>query len=87
MALLFSLYMLLDPAVGLAKLMQLTPLSMSFKLFIMALATGGFLCAWIGERLVFQWLAKALSRAHHRIWRHQGKSQKEYKVLLGQMRI
>ncbi|MCJ1476845.1 hypothetical protein MMC13_005514 [Lambiella insularis] len=50
-ALLFSAYMLLDPGSGLSDFMKLTPLSISFKLFILILAAGGFVCAWIGAAL------------------------------------
>ena len=86
-AVLFSLYMLLDPAAGFAAFMQLTYLSIKFKIFIVVLATGGFVCAYVAERHVFAWLAKVLGKVHDSIWPHRRKRRKEYKLLLEKMRI
>ena len=82
----FSLYMLLDPAAGFAAFMQLTYLSIKFKIFVMILSTGGFICAYVAERKVFTWLARALGKAHDSIWPHRRKKRKEYKLLLEKMR-
>ena len=84
--LLFSVYMLLDPGAGLAEFMQLTFLSTNFKLFIVVLVTGGFVCAWIGERHIFPGLAKAAGSTHDWIWPQRRKKRKEYKLLLEKMR-
>ena len=85
-ALLFSAYMLLDPGASLRAFMQLTFLSLQFKIFIIVIAIGGFICAWIGERHAFPWLAKALGRTHDWIWPQRRKTRKEYKVLSEKMR-
>jgi cation-transporting ATPase 13A2 len=87
LAFFFSIYMLFDPSEGFAKFMQLTYLSTSFKLFILALSVGGFGLAWVSERNVFLWLAKLIGKTHDRIWPHRMKKRKEYKVLAEKMRI
>ncbi|MCJ1256606.1 hypothetical protein MMC24_004430 [Lignoscripta atroalba] len=86
-ALLFSAYMLLDPGVWLAKFMQLTEMSVNFKIFILILALGGFACAWVAERYIFLWLAGFLGRIHDKTWPQRRKKRKQYKVLLDQMRM
>jgi len=85
-ALLFSSYMLFDPAESFAKFMQLTHMSVGFKLFVLVLAIGGFACAWIFERRVFLLLARAMGKIHDRLWPHWQKQRKKYKVLLEEMR-
>ena len=85
--LLFSAYMLLDPGAGLARFMQLTYLSIDFKIFILVLALGGFLFAWIAERRVFLWLARMIGKAHDRMWPQRRKKKKKYKLLQAKMRI
>lgn len=86
-AVLFSMYMLLDPGAGLTRFMQLTFLSINFKISILVLATGGFLCAWVAERKVFLLLAKAVGVVHDRIWPDRRKKRKVYKLLLEKMRM
>ena len=86
-AVLFSMYMLLDPAKGLADFMDLTYLSIPFKLFIIVLGAGGFICAYGAERKVFVWLARMIGSAHDWIWPHRRKKRKEYKVMLEKMRV
>ncbi|MCJ1247270.1 hypothetical protein MMC30_004484 [Trapelia coarctata] len=86
-ALLFSAYMLFDPGARLSSFMQLTYLSMDFKIFIIILAIGGFLCAWIAERRVFLWLARLIGQTHDWIWPQRRKKRKEYKILLAKMRM
>ena len=81
---LFSLYMLLDPAQGLARFMQLTYLSVSFKGVIVGLAAAGLAAAWVGERKAFVWLARGIGRVRGR---GRGKRRKEYKVLMEGMRV
>ncbi|KAL8962276.1 MAG: hypothetical protein Q9193_001298 [Seirophora villosa] len=61
-ALLFSLYMLFDPAAWLASFMQLTDMTAGFKVFILVLALGGFACAWIAEQRAFLWLARRMGK-------------------------
>ena len=79
--------MLLDPGVWLAKFMQLTEMSVNFKIFILILALGGFACAWVAERYIFLWLAGFLGRIHDKTWPQRRKKRKQYKVLLDQMRM
>jgi len=69
------------------KFMQLTYLAFDFKIFILALALAGFLCAWIAERRVFVWLARAIGQTHDWIWPQRRKKRKEFKVLIAKMRI
>lgn len=84
-ALLFSSYMLFDPAEAFAKFMQLTRMSVDFKLFILILAIGGFACAWVFERRVFLLLARSMGKIHDRLWPHRRKQRKKYKVFLEEM--
>lgn len=86
-ALLFSSYLLFDPAAWLAAFMQLTDMAVGFKIFILVLAVGGFSCAWISERRVFVWLARAVGRAQDYVCPHKRKIRKQYKTLLDSMRI
>lgn len=84
---LFSVYMLFDPGVWLANLMQLTDLSIDFKFVLLVLALGGLACAWIAERVMFLWLARLLGKLHDTLWPHRRKKRKEYKRLLEEMRM
>jgi len=80
-ALLVSSYMLLDPAKWLTDVMELTPMSGSFKTFIICLAAAGFVASYVGERIVFPRLAKQMARFGKRVWGLH-KKRKEYKVIL-----
>lgn len=84
---LFSMYLLLDPAEGLAEFMQLTYLSLDFKGFMLFIAAVGFACAYVAERRGFPWLAKAVGKVHDWAWPHRRKKRKEYKLLSERMRI
>lgn len=79
--------MLFDPGAWLANLMQLTFMSVDFKVFLLVLASGGLACAWIAERNVFLLVARFLGKAHGTLWPHKRKQRKEYKLLLEQMRM
>lgn len=79
--------MLFDPAGWLASSMQLTFMTVQFKVFILILAIGGFACAWLAERRVFLLLARMIGQAHDLIWPHRRKKRKRYKTLLDSMRI
>ncbi|KAK5257439.1 hypothetical protein LTR16_000659 [Cryomyces antarcticus] len=81
-----SLYMLFDPADWLYRLMDLTPLTMHFRVFILALAAAGFAAAFLAERLLFLRLARWIGRAKERFG-GQRKRRKEYKVVLEGMRF
>lgn len=84
---LISAYMLFDPATWLAKLMELTYMAVTFKVFVLVLALVGLACAWVAERRVFLSLAQLLGKLHDKLWPHRRKKQKEYKRLLKEMRI
>ena len=84
---LFTSYLLLDPAAGLARFMQLTTMSMMFKLSLLALALGGFACAWVAERNLFPWLARFVRTLHSRLWPHSRKRRKQYKLVYDKMLI
>jgi cation-transporting P-type ATPase 13A2 len=79
--LLFSTYMLLDPTKWLENAMELTPMSGSFKTFILCLAAAGFVASYVGERLVFPRLAKHITRCRKGVWGFQ-KKRKQYKQIL-----
>jgi cation-transporting P-type ATPase 13A2 len=79
--LLVSSYMLLDPAKWLTDVMELTPMSGSFKTFIIGLAVAGFAASWVGERFVFPRLAKQIARMSKGVW-GLDKKRKEYKLIL-----
>ncbi|KAI9841929.1 MAG: hypothetical protein M1837_000315 [Sclerophora amabilis] len=85
--LLLSTYMLFDPAAWLQQFMQLTDMSMNFKLFLVALIVGGFACSWIAEKHMLPRLAKLIGRARQRLRPTHRKKRKLYKVLMDEMRI
>ena len=85
-ALLFSCYMLLDPAVCIASFMQLTYMAVDFRLFILILGCGYFLIAWTGEKYVLPRFAKVLGLAKESLGRFP-KRRKSYKVIQGSMRV
>ena len=67
--------------------MQLTYLSIMFKLFIMILAIGGFGAAYIAERSIFIWLARLIGDFKDTVLPSRKKKRKEYKLLLEKMRM
>ena len=79
--------MLLDPGAWLVHLMQLTPMDIEFKIYILMLAFGGSLCAWAAERQGFLWIARWLGKAHDTLSPKRRKKRKEYKRLLVDMQI
>ncbi|KAI9887777.1 MAG: hypothetical protein M1823_000418 [Watsoniomyces obsoletus] len=83
-ALLVSLYLLLDPAAWVQRLMQLTYLSPEFKIFLLLLALGGFACSWLAEKYLLPILAKLIGRAKDR---SRPPPPKLYKQLQLEMRI
>ncbi|KAL9102913.1 MAG: hypothetical protein Q9163_002005 [Psora crenata] len=84
---LFSAYMLLDPGVWLVHVMQLTPMPVHFKVFILILALGGLACAWVAEIRVFPWLARFVGRLYGVARSGRRKKRKEYKLVLEATRI
>lgn len=84
---LISSYMLLDPGAWLADLMELTPMPVDFKIFILVLALGGLACAWVAERRFFLLVARLIGKFHDAIWPHRRKKRKEYKIISHDMQI
>ena len=82
-----SAYMLFDPADWLVDLMELTWMSMGFRVFILVLATGGFACSYAAERLLFPQLAKWIGKANVWLRPSAQKNRKEYKLIMESMRF
>jgi len=82
--LLFSCYMLLDPAVWLARFMQLTDMSLNFRIFVLVLGCGYFLLAWVAEKHLLPRLAKLLGLAKEKLGKFP-KQRKTYKLIQAKM--
>ncbi|OAT12298.1 ATPase [Blastomyces gilchristii SLH14081] len=80
--LLFSTYMLFEPARWLFNFMQLTEMSNPFKIWIMGLALISFAIAWFGERQIFPRLARLVGRFHCWLRPDQAKQRRRFKILL-----
>ncbi|ORY09897.1 hypothetical protein BCR34DRAFT_486512 [Clohesyomyces aquaticus] len=79
-ALVITSYMLFDPAQWLFKLMELTYLSSSFKVFILILGLGNFALAYLSEKFVFPTLAKWVGEIKVKVnpkWRKKRKAYKD----------
>ncbi|KAI0540963.1 hypothetical protein GGR58DRAFT_458516 [Xylaria digitata] len=85
LALAIVLYMVFTPAHWLRKIMQLTRISASFKLTLLALGVVYLVLSWIGENYVFQPLARAFGNAKHSLTKTT-KQRKEYKIIKERMR-
>ncbi|MCJ1260209.1 hypothetical protein MMC22_000068 [Lobaria immixta] len=85
--LLFCVYMLLDPGAWLTNFMQLTNMAFDFKIFILFLALGGFICAWVSEKYLAVWLARIMRKGHDTFWPNHNKTRKQYKKILEDMQI
>ncbi|KAI1312868.1 hypothetical protein F5Y03DRAFT_339520 [Xylaria venustula] len=79
-ALAIVLYMIFTPAHWLRKLMQLTRISLSFKITLLVLGLVYLVLAWMGENYLFQPLARAFGKAKHSLTK-TAKQRKEYKVI------
>lgn len=86
-SLLIASYMLFDPADWLYDLMELTYTSSQFKLFLLVLAVGGFLCSYVAERFLFPQLARLIGKAARKLRPGQPKKRKEYKIIQESMRF
>ena len=75
--LMISTWMLFGPVQWLYDLMELTPMSMAFKIFLLILAVGGFAISYGCEKHVFPRLASWIGRLKGK----EGKKRKEYKVI------
>ena len=80
-ALLISLYMLLDPAIWLANFMDLTGMSLDYELFLLALATAGFAGAYLAERYFLPLLAKSVGKLKLYLRPSHPKKRKQYKLI------
>lgn len=86
-ALLISSYMLLDPAEWLYNLMGLTFISTKFKVFLIVLALGGFICSYAAEKYFFPPLAKLIGKTKQVMRPNKKKKRKDYKLILESMRF
>ena len=86
-SLLLATYMLFDPAHWLYDLMQLTYLPHYFKVFLLALAIGGFAVSYVAERFMFPPLARLIGKANTKLRPSRKKRRKEYKVVAEEMRF
>jgi len=84
--LLFSCYMLFDPAVWLASFMQLTDMALNFRIFILVMGCGYFCLAWSAEKYFLPRLAKLFGITKERLGK-MPKRRKVYKVIQEKMRI
>lgn len=85
-ALILSLYMLLDPAQWLANFMDLTEMSLNYELFLLVLAFIGFGIAYAAERHLFPVLAKQVGRLKRVLRPSHQKKRKQYKEILEAMK-
>ena len=79
------MHMLFDPAEWLSNFMDLTYLSLGFKLIILSLAAAGFFVAYVSERRVFPIVAKYVGRLKSTLRPHYHKKRKKYKEILDEM--
>lgn len=82
-----SSYMLWGPPKWMVRVMQLTFLSGSFKIWLTAFALGSFLLSWVAERKLFPRLARVLRRVYLLLRPGYRKRRRQYKVLLEDMLI
>ncbi|KAF2841422.1 hypothetical protein M501DRAFT_1000630 [Patellaria atrata CBS 101060] len=80
-------YMLFDPAPWIVRAMELTDMSWNFKVFLVALGVGGFVCAYAAERYLFSLLARWIGKVRQRARPGVAKKRKEYKIIAEEMRI
>lgn len=80
-----SLYMLLDPAAWLSNFMDLTEMSLDFKITLLVLAAIGFITAYVAERRIFPVMAKYIGRLKKRLRPSHQKRRKRYKEILEEM--
>ncbi len=71
---------------GLSKIMQLTYLSMDFKLLIIGLGGSYWVLAWVGERWLFQPFAQWLGSIKQSVFKRP-KTRKQYKLIMEQMKF
>lgn len=79
-SLIVTIYMILSPAHRIKKIMQLTSMSLDYKLFLIGLGLVYFLLAWVYEKHMGMHLARILGRAKERIT-GKAKKRKMYKLI------
>ncbi|CAG8392173.1 unnamed protein product [Penicillium salamii] len=84
---LIAAYMLFRPSGWVSEVMQLTFMSDAFRSWVLALAFGVFLFAWIAEKNIFPRVAQMLGLARARLQPGYRKKRRMYKVLLEEMRM
>lgn len=84
---LIAAYMLFRPSEWVSEVMQLTFMSDGFRSWLIALAFGIFLLAWISEKNLFPRVAQILGVARARLQPGYRKKRRMYKVLLEEMRM
>ncbi|KAK7966114.1 uncharacterized protein PG986_000391 [Apiospora aurea] len=85
-ALVLITYMVLEPAHWLRRLMQLTPMSYSFKMTLIVLGLAYFVLAWVSETYIFPHLARAFGKAKLALT-NKPKQRKEYKAIAERMQM
>lgn len=83
-ALAVTLYMVLGPVKWVRHLMQLTHMSLDFRILIIAIGAAYLCLAWAGEMHVFQRLARMIGRAKQAVARSP-KKRKQYKTIQERM--
>ncbi len=83
-AFLFSSYLLFDPAQWLYNFMQLTSLSMGFRIFLLSLAIIGFATSWFSEKYLLPYVARMIGKV---LGQRHPKQRKRYKIVLDEMRF
>ena len=86
-SLLFTTYLLFDPAAGLASFMQLTDMTTAFELILLGVAAVGFAFSWVAEQKLFPLLVQLIRRIHAMLWPHRQKKRKQYKIVHEQMLV
>lgn len=84
-ALAITTYMLLSPAHWLSKLMQLTPISSTFKANVLVLGCCYLFLSWSTESYIFPIFARGVGRAKLALMK-KAKKRKEYKLILERTR-
>ncbi|KAF2639000.1 P-type ATPase-like protein [Massarina eburnea CBS 473.64] len=87
LALAITAYLLFDPARWLMDFMQITHMSVAFKVFLMVMGLGNFAMAYLGEKFALPVLAKWIGILKVKISPRFQKKRKEYKIIQDEMRM
>jgi cation-transporting P-type ATPase 13A2 len=83
----FTLYITIQPAHRLKKVLQLTTTSDSFTYIILGTALLYVACSWFGETVIFTKFVRHASNLTNRIFRLRAKKRKQWKVITEELRI